>query len=121
MGKTEDTKNKTKETKPKTGKTTSTAKKSTVKGTVKKSTPVKKTVKAEKKPIPLIIIFTTIIVMVLIDVFSINFSSIFLILIGAVVGLIVYCINQYKEKQKPIEPIASNEDEKEVDKDEHLS
>ena len=77
-------------------------------------------IKAEKKPIPLIIIFTTIIVMVLIDVFSINFSSIFLILIGAAVGLIVYCINQYKEKQKPIEPVVSN-DEKEVDKDEHLS
>ena len=81
---------------------------------------IKMFIKAEKKPIPLIIIFTTIIVMVLIDVFSINFSSIFLILIGAIVGLIVYCINQYKEKQKPIEPVASN-DEKEVDKDEHLS
>ena len=82
---------------------------------------IKMFIKAEKKPIPLIIIFTTIIVMVLIDVFSINFSSVFLILIGAVVGLIVYCINQYKEKQKQIETIASNEDEKEVDKDEHLS
>ena len=50
MEKTEETKNKTKETKPKTGKTTSAAKKSTVKGTVKKSTPAKKSVKAEKKP-----------------------------------------------------------------------
>ncbi len=82
---------------------------------------IKLFIKAEKKPIPLIIIFTTIVAMILIDVFAINFSSIFLILIGAVVGLIVYCINQYKEKQKPIEPIASNEEEKEVDKDEHLS
>ncbi|MBE5763651.1 MAG: chromate transporter [Clostridiales bacterium] len=81
---------------------------------------IKMFIKAEKKPIPLIIIFTTIVVMVLIDIFSINFSSIFLILIGAVVGLIVYCINQYKEKQKPIEHVVSN-DEKEVDKDEHLS
>ena len=77
---------------------------------------IKLFLKAEKKPLPLIIIFTTIVVMILIDVFSINFSSIFLILIGAVVGLVVYCINQYREKQK--EP---KEEEKEVNEDENLS
>lgn len=78
---------------------------------------IKLFLKAEKKPLPLIIIFTTIVVMILIDVFSINFSSIFLILIGAVVGLVAYCITQYREKQK--EP---KEEEKEVNEDEeHLS
>ena len=77
---------------------------------------IKLFLKAEKKPLSLIIIFTTIVVMILIDVFSINFSSIFLILIGAVVGLIVYCINQYREKNK-----APIEEEKEVNEDEHLS
>ena len=83
---------------------------------------IKLFIKAEKKPIPLIIIFTTIVAMILIDVFSVNFSSIFLILIGAVVGLVVYCINQYKEKNKKnIEPLAPIEENKEVDNDEHLS
>ena len=77
---------------------------------------VKLFLKAEKKPLPLIIIFTTIIAMILIDVFSINFSSIFLILIGAAVGLTVYCINKaWQNKQEP-----KQEDIKE-DKDEHLS
>ena len=77
---------------------------------------IKLFLKAEKKPVPLIIIFTTIVAMILIDVFSINFSSIFLILIGAVVGLTIYCINQAKAKKA--EPL--NEEIKE-DKDEHLS
>ena len=61
---------------------------------------IKMFIKAEKKPLPLIIIFTTIVAMILIDVFALNFSTIFLILIGAFVGLLVYAITQYKEKQK---------------------
>ena len=77
---------------------------------------IKLFIKAEKKPLPLIIIFTTIVAMILIDVFSINFSSIFLILIGAVVGLVVYCINKAREK-KAVPP----EGEQKEDKDEHLS
>lgn len=75
---------------------------------------IKLFIKAEKKPIPLIIIFATIVAMILIDVFSVNFSSIFLNLIGAAVGLTVYAINEYKAKG------AKKEDE-EVNKDEHLS
>ena len=86
---------------------------------------IKMFIKAEKKPIPLIIIFTTIVAMILIDVFSVNFSSIFLILIGAVVGLTVYAINQYRDKKlkKVEEPIQPEEklEEKEVNEDEHLS
>ena len=78
---------------------------------------VKLFIKAEKKPLPLIIIFTTIIAMILIDVFSINFSSIFLILIGAVVGLVSYCITIYKDKNKK-EDI---KEEVKEDEDEHLS
>ncbi len=86
---------------------------------------IKMFIKAEKKPIPLIIIFTTIVVMILIDVFSVNFSSIFLILIGAVVGLTVYAINQYRDKklkkvEEPLQQEAKPE-EKEVNEDEHLS
>ena len=86
---------------------------------------IKMFIKAEKKPIPLIIIFTTIVAMILIDVFSVNFSSIFLILIGAVVGLTIYAINQYRDKKlkKEEEPLQqeSNLDKKEVNEDEHLS
>ena len=53
MGKTEEKTKKTKDTKEpkaKTEKTSSAAKKSSAKGSIKKSAPVKKTVKAEKKP-----------------------------------------------------------------------
>ena len=86
---------------------------------------IKMFIKAEKKPIPLIIIFTTIVAMILIDVFSVNFSSIFLILIGAVVGLTIYAINQYRDKKlkKEEEPLQQevNLDKKEVNEDEHLS
>ncbi len=97
---------------------------------------IKMFIKAEKKPIPLIIIFTTIVVMVLIDVFSWNFSSIFLILIGAVIGLSIYCINQYRAKKNPAlqnteikeekqeeikEKLPKEDENKEVNKDEHLS
>lgn len=77
---------------------------------------IKLFIKAEKKPLPLIIIFTTIVAMILIDVFSINFSSIFLILIGAAVGLIVYCINQARSKKQE-----TPKEEQKEDKDEHLS
>ncbi|MCR4874705.1 MAG: chromate transporter [Clostridia bacterium] len=87
---------------------------------------IKLFLKAEKKPIPLTIIFTTIVAMILIDVFSVNFSSIFLILIGAVVGLMVYAINQYREKklkskEEPRDDVVIEKEEKEVNEDEHLS
>ena len=82
---------------------------------------IKLFIKAEKKPLPLAIIFTTIVAMILIDVFSVNFSSIFLILIGAVVGLTIYAINQYREKKKMPKEEEKVEENKEVDNDEHLS
>ena len=83
---------------------------------------IKLFIKAEKKPFPLIIIFTTIVVMILIDIFSINFSSIFLILIGAVVGLTTYCIQQYQQKKKqPKIDETQKDDKEEVNEDEHLS
>ena len=78
-------------------------------------------IKAEKKPLPLIIIFTTIVAMILIDVFALNFSTIFLILIGAVVGLTTYAITQYREKQKAPKVETPIEETKEVDDNEHLS
>ena len=83
---------------------------------------IKMFIKAEKKPIPLIIIFTTVVAMILIDVFALNFSSIFLILIGAFVGLLVYAITQYREKQKaPTQEVPQDDTNKEVNDDEHLS
>ena len=87
---------------------------------------VKMFIKAEKKPIPLIIIFATFTAMILIDVFAINFSSIFIILIGAALGILFYAINQYKTKQKnkelpPLEVQAQTEGQEEENKDEHLS
>ena len=82
---------------------------------------IKMFIKAEKKPLPLIIIFTTIVAMILIDVFALNFSTIFLILIGAVVGLTAYAITQYREKQKEPKVETPIEETKEVDDNEHLS
>lgn len=83
---------------------------------------IKLFIKAEKKPLPLIIIFTTIVAMILIDVFSVNFSSIFLILIGAFVGLMTYCIQQLKAKKaEPSLQQDEPKEEKEVNEDEHLS
>ena len=82
---------------------------------------IKLFIKAEKKPLPLIIIFTTIVAMILIDVFSVNFSSIFLILIGAFIGLMVYCIQQYNAKKKAPSIDEESKKNEEVNEDEHLS
>jgi len=84
---------------------------------------IKMFIKAEKKLLPLAIIFTTIVVMILIDIFAINFSSIFLILIGAIIGLSTYVINQYiQAKKAKTETITTNEEINKEDEDnEHIS
>lgn len=53
----------------------------------------------EKKPLTFIIFALTLISLVCINLFSLNFSSIFLILIGGVVGLVAYGISKIKAKK----------------------
>lgn len=50
----------------------------------------------EKKPLTLIVFFLTLIALILINLFAIKFSSIFLILIGGTVGIVAYLINRIK-------------------------
>ena len=54
--------------------------------------------KMKKKPLPIIILVCAFIAMLLVDVFSLHFSTIFLILIAAAVGLVVFFIERQKDK-----------------------
>ena len=54
----------------------------------------------KKKPLPIIILATTIVCMVCFSIFAIKFSSIFYIIIGGVLGLFVYHIGNICAKQK---------------------
>lgn len=47
----------------------------------------------EKKPLPLIILFASFAAMMLIDIFSVNFSSVLLLLIAAAVSLAVFTVS----------------------------
>lgn len=49
-------------------------------------------VKMEKKPLPLITFFAAFITLVLLELFSLSFSSIFFILIGGVIGIFAYAV-----------------------------
>lgn len=56
--------------------------------------------KIEKKVLPILVLLTVIIFMILIEVFSLSFSSIFIILIGGFIGIVANQVKQVKEKQK---------------------
>ena len=53
--------------------------------------------KMQKKPLPKIIMVCSFISMLLINIFSVNFSSISLMIISAVVSLVVFVVNQPKQ------------------------
>lgn len=55
--------------------------------------------KMEKKPIPVIVFISVAITMLLLEVFSVNFSSIWIILMGGVIGLFVTLYSSLKEKR----------------------
>ena len=54
--------------------------------------------KIEKKTIPYIIFISILLLSIILDILSINFSSIYLILIGGVIGLITNCIANARKK-----------------------
>ena len=60
-------------------------------------------VKMKKKVIPVIVLCLVIALMILFEIFSINFSSIFLILIGGVIG--IFTNNLFKIKKKENEEV----------------
>lgn len=57
--------------------------------------------KIKKKPFNLVVLSATFLCMVAFSVFSVNFSSIFYILISGFVGLLVYLIGYFKSKNSP--------------------
>ncbi len=59
---------------------------------------VKMLKKIKKKPFNLIVLSATFLCMVAFSVFSVNFSSIFYILISGFVGLLIYLIGYFKSK-----------------------
>jgi len=55
--------------------------------------------KLEKTPFNLILFFATIICMVVFSLFAVDFSTVFYILIGAVIGLTIYLINYIRKRK----------------------
>lgn len=68
--------------------------------------------KAEKKLMPMLIIAITFISLILIDIFSVNFSAIYFILIAGVIGISVYCITNAKSKKINTEKTDDNKEDK---------
>ena len=67
-----------------------------------------KMLKEMKKGVMEIILFTlTVGCFVAFTLFAVDFSSIFYILIGAVVGLVIYLISDFKKRKEPM-PIEEN-------------
>ena len=62
-----------------------------------------------KKPLPVIVLVLTMIALILIDVFAWNFSTVFMILIGGVIGLITFLITNAKANKESV--VAKNERE----------
>ena len=61
-------------------------------------------IKMKKKVIPLIVFISVLIAMLLLEIFSINFSSIWIILMGGVIGLFVSFYSAIKEKRAKTSP-----------------
>jgi len=56
--------------------------------------------KVEKKIIPILMLIAIIVFMILMEVLEISFSSIYLILIGGIIGLFVYSLKNIKARDK---------------------
>ena len=74
--------------------------------------------KMDKKPIPIIIVSISFIVMFLIDLFALNISSIILMLVAALLGLVLYFVK--KEKQVENEEVETINDSETIANDENL-
>ena len=59
---------------------------------------IKMIAKLKKKPLPVVILACALIAMLLIDSFSLRFSTVFLILIAAAVGLVAFLIGRQKDQ-----------------------
>jgi len=55
-----------------------------------------------KKPLPVIVLVLTMIALILIDLFAWNFSTVFMILIGGVIGLITFLITNAKANKESV-------------------
>ncbi len=71
-------------------------------------------IKQKKTLIPLLMIISTITAMICIELFNLNFSSIYLILIGGLIGLLVNGIKDAKEKKINKEETVETKDEEET-------
>ena len=56
--------------------------------------------KVEKKIIPILMLIAVIVFMIAVELFKVSFSSIYLILIGGLVGLFVYALKNFKARNK---------------------
>ncbi len=61
---------------------------------------VKMLQKMKKKPMPIIIVASSFLAMMLIDIYSINISSMILLLVSAFIGIIVFVIKSYANKRE---------------------
>ena len=61
---------------------------------------VKMLQKMKKKPMPIIIVACSFLTMMLIDIYSINISSMILLLVSAFIGIIVFVIKSYANKRE---------------------
>ncbi|SCY20127.1 chromate transporter [Lachnospiraceae bacterium XPB1003] len=59
---------------------------------------VKMLIKMKKKPMPIIIVVCSAVAMILISIFSVNISSIVLMLIAAFIGIVVFIIGSHTKK-----------------------
>ena len=83
---------------------------------------VKMVKKLEKKPLNYILFGATLICMTLLSIFAVSFSSIFYILIGGSIALIIYLIiygkNRYQKKLSPISDTPQEEAQPQESKEE---
>lgn len=56
--------------------------------------------KMKKKVLPIIVLICVVSLMIIFEIFSINFSSIFLILIGGLIGIVTNMINTLKKREE---------------------
>lgn len=56
--------------------------------------------KMDRKFVPILILVLVILIMIVIEVFKFNFSSIFLIMIGGVIGIIISIVNKAETEDK---------------------
>lgn len=56
-------------------------------------------IKMDKKLVWLIVFIVSIITLIILQLFNINFSSILFIVLGGIIGIFVYAISSYRKKE----------------------